>query len=106
MKNLVSGFIFIMTIAFALGSCEVPTDSGTTTVIPKIYDNTVETPVASPAAGLVAENEKVTLSTATKDAAIYYTEDGTDPTEESILYESPITIDEDKTIKAVAVKEG
>lgn len=49
---------------------------------------------------------KVTLSTATKDASIYYTLDGTTPTEKSILYTEPIAVTGDLTIKAIAVKKG
>jgi hypothetical protein len=109
MKNLVSGFIFIITIAFALGSCEVPTDSGTTTVIPKIYDNTVEKPVASPSAGTVAVGESVALSTTTEGVAIWYTIDGGKPAKDTATQYvdgNPISIDDDTTVRAVAVKEG
>ena len=39
-------------------------------------------------------------------AFIYYTIDGTAPTRNSILYRSPIIINIDVTIKAIAIKEG
>ncbi|CAM5191644.1 LTD domain-containing protein OS=Ureibacillus acetophenoni OX=614649 GN=SAMN05877842_101164 PE=4 SV=1 [Ureibacillus acetophenoni] len=50
---------------------------------------------------------KITLSTSTVGAQIYYTTDGTVPTiATGKLYEGPITIDDDTTIKAIAVKDG
>lgn len=55
---------------------------------------------------VVSKGTQVTLSTATPDAAIYYTVDGSNPTADSTLYTAPITINEDVTIKAIAVKEG
>jgi uncharacterized protein len=55
---------------------------------------------------VVSKGTQVTLSTATPDAAIYYTVDGSNPTADSTLYTAPITINEDVTIKAIAIKEG
>jgi uncharacterized protein len=55
---------------------------------------------------VVSKGTQVTLSTATPDAAIYYTVDGSNPTADSTLYTEPITINEDVMIKAIALKEG
>jgi hypothetical protein len=71
-----------------------------------IHSPKVLTPTFSPAAGAVAAGTNVTISTATADATIYYTVDGTDPTTESSVYSTPITINAAKTIKAFAVKDG
>ena len=49
---------------------------------------------------------KVTMSTATKGAKIYYTTDGIEPTEKSVLYSSPVNFIKDVTVKAVAIKTG
>jgi len=67
---------------------------------------TVATPVAVPAPGPFIGSTNVTLTTATPDALIYYTLNGTDPTISSTLYITPITISTTTTIKAFAVKVG
>lgn len=64
------------------------------------------TPVASPAAGSVDSGTEVSLTSATADAKIYYTIDGSTPTMESELYLAPITISAAVTIKAIAVADG
>ena len=46
----------------------------------------------------------VTLACATADAKIYYTLDGSDPTNESTEYAAPFTIDATTTVKAIAYK--
>lgn len=61
---------------------------------------------ASPAQGTVAPGTAVTLSTETPDATVYYTTDGSTPTESSTKYTGPITIKEAVQIKAFAVKMG
>ena len=62
----------------------------------------VEAPTFSPAAGTYDEPQTVTLSCATDGVSIYYTIDGTEPTNESMLYETPITVETTTTIKAIA----
>lgn len=56
--------------------------------------------------GTVAKGTKVTLSNSNSGAAIYYTTDGTTPTSKSTKYTTPIIIDEDITIKAIAIRSG
>ena len=67
---------------------------------------TVATPTFTPAAGTYTEAQTVTINCATQGAYIFYTTDGYDPTPNSALYESPITISETTTVKAIAMKDG
>lgn len=64
------------------------------------------TPTFSPAAGTYTSAQNVTISTTTDGATIYYTTDGTDPTESSSVYSTPIYVSKTTTIKAMAAKEG
>ncbi|KKO50758.1 5'-nucleotidase C-terminal domain-containing protein [Paenibacillus sp. DMB20] len=58
---------------------------------------------ASPGSGPIILGGKVTLSSPTEGASIYYTLDGTVPTTASTLYAAPIPIERDTTIKAIVV---
>ena len=67
---------------------------------------TVATPVFSVASGTYYEDFEVEITCATEGATIYYTNDGTDPTAESMVYGGPIHVDADVTLKAIAMMEG
>ena len=62
----------------------------------------VEAPIFSPVAGTYTSAQTVTLSCATTGATIYYTTDGTEPTNASTEYTTALTISTTTTIKAVA----
>ncbi len=49
---------------------------------------------------------KVTMETSTEGASIYYTTDGTVPTEKSTKYSEPVEFKKDATVKAIAIKKG
>lgn len=72
-------------------------------------EQTVATPLADPMAGAVASGAEITLSTATPNAQIYYTLDGSDPADANNtarkLYsaDNKPVITEACTLKAVAV---
>lgn len=66
----------------------------------------VSTPVFSPGGGTIFAPVQVTISSATADATIYYTTDGTTPDENATLYTTPISISTTTTLKAIAVKTG
>ena len=51
-------------------------------------------------------DNKVTITSATEGAVIYYTTDGTDPTADSSKYEAAFDISATVTVKALATKEG
>ena len=56
--------------------------------------------------GAVSSGAKVTLSTDTTGADIYYTTDGKEPSLSSTKYSAQITVSAATTIKAIAVKKG
>jgi len=62
----------------------------------------VEAPTFSPAAGTYADAQNVNISCETSGATIYYTTDGTEPTNQSLEYTSAIAVDANMTIKAIA----
>lgn len=63
-------------------------------------------PIANIPGGAVAVGTQVRLSSSTQGAEIYYTTDGTNPSQYSTLYTAPITINKTTTIKAIAVISG
>ena len=67
---------------------------------------TVATPVISPEGGQYVNSVEVTITCATEGAVIYYTTDETDPTASSTVYNGPLQITENVTLKAIAMKEG
>lgn len=71
----------------------------TTIVEPRPID--VATPVI-----FVSENHILSISCTTEGASIYYTTNGSQPSVTSNVYNSPIEIKGNCTIKAVAIKEG
>ena len=60
----------------------------------------VAKPVISPAGGTFTEAQEVTITS--EGNTIYYTLDGTDPTNESTPYTAPFTVSTDCTVKAIA----
>lgn len=79
------------------------------TAVRNIDDLTISTeapavlaPTFSPVAGTYTEIQNVTITCATEGATIYYTTDGSTPTNESEEYTEVITVSENTTIKAIA----
>ena len=66
----------------------------------------VTTPSITPNGGQFLDSQEVTLACTTDGAAIYYTLDGTDPTNASTEYTDAFTVTETTTVKAIAVKDG
>ena len=64
----------------------------------------VATPTFDPAAGTYTSAQSVTLACATDGASIYYTTDGTTPTNASTEYTKAIDVYKTMTIKAIAQK--
>lgn len=65
---------------------------------------TAATPVFSVESGEVEAGTEVEITTRTEGATIYYTLDGTEPDEESEQYFTPIVIEENTTINAIAIR--
>ena len=66
----------------------------------------------SPASPILPEScdfigsKTIEITNNTEGATIYYTTDGTEPSESSTQYTGPFTITETTTVKAVAIKDG
>ncbi|MDR2490693.1 MAG: chitobiase/beta-hexosaminidase C-terminal domain-containing protein [Spirochaetaceae bacterium] len=82
---------------------DVPTVSG---ILQETYTlmGTASQPQADVVGGVYNEPQTVVLSSMTPDAAIYYTTDGSTPTEESSLSTGPIPIGQNTVLKAYTVK--
>lgn len=63
-------------------------------------------PEISLPSGIYYSAQTVELTSQSTDATIYYTTDGSEPTEESTRYEQPITLAESCTLKAIAIRDG
>lgn len=62
----------------------------------------VATPTFDPADGEYTEAQSVTITCTTEGSTIYYTTDGTEPTNQSTPYTGVIAVSETTTIKAIA----
>ena len=69
-----------------------------------LQDNMVATPIITPNGGIYSGSVKVTLTTPTSGASIYYTTDGQTPTETSPKYKRAFTLTSNTLVKAIAVK--
>ena len=65
-----------------------------------------ETPTFSVEAGIFNHALSVELDCETPDATVYYTLDGTTPSDASTSYTAAISVTETTTIKAIAIKNG
>ncbi len=67
----------------------------------------VMTPIFNPSPELPYNDPvDVTIQCKTLEAEIYYTDDGSDPDDQSMRYDSPLRVEPGKTIKARAYRAG
>lgn len=97
-------FIGLCSLTLLLSGCSGggSSQTGSTTPPPQV----AASPAFSPAPGIFATGQSVTLSDATTGATIYYTTDGTTPTTASSTYTAAIPFTADMTIRAIAVASG
>lgn len=72
----------------------------------EVSAQTCAKPSFNPIEGTYTQAQNVIISTETQGATIYYTTDGTDPTNASTQYNGAINISSTTTIKAIAMKNG
>ena len=97
----------INAIAILDGECsEVVTYEYVIEEKPEVVVETVATPMIIPYGGEIESDTEIRIICNTEGATIHYTTDGTGPTEDSPVYDGPFTLEEDATVKAIAVKEG
>lgn len=75
-------------------------------VITSSYILKVVNPTFNPLAGVYDNPVNVTIASTTPNVQLYYTLDGSNPTESSSLYSSPVEIAASGTLKARAYKSG
>jgi len=89
----------VVAIKNGMGDSQITTENYTILSI-------VETPAFTPPAGNYNAVQNVTIVSATLDATIYYTIDGTTPNSNSLKYTGPVNVATNLTVKAVAMKNG
>ena len=96
------------TLAYTL--VDKPNTTRGTSVESFPYSYTSEKVVSIPSIAkdlnLFMDEVTFSLASATEGCRIYYTLDGTEPTEQSLLYKEPVTLKDTRTIRAKAFKEG
>jgi LruC domain-containing protein len=89
-------------IAYKTGNSDSNITSGLYTIL-----FVTESPIFSPAAGTYDSPQNVAITSATTDATIRYTTDGSTPSSTSgSIYSSPIQMNTSGTLKAIAYKSG
>jgi hypothetical protein len=91
----------IQAIALVSGSAPSSVASATYIMAPP-----AAMPSISPAAGVYASAQSITLADSTPGATIYYTTNGVAPTTSSTAYAGPIAVSATETIQAIAAAPG
>src|SRR6185312_6802090 len=78
----------------------------TTFTLSVAFALTVATPTITPNGGTFSSSVAVTLLSTTAGNSIYYTTDGSAPTQNATLYTGTMTVTSNTTVKAAAFKSG
>jgi len=102
---------FTPTVSGALNETVLFTDnnlnlSGTIQAINVSASQPPPAPMFSPASGEYAPSQTITITDTVPGAAIFYTTNGSTPTEASIPYSGPIPISQNLNLSAIAVVNG
>jgi hypothetical protein len=97
---------FLIERTLAVNAIAVKTGMEASEISTAVFTIKTAAPVFYPAGGTYDSARQVVISCATGGARIYYTEDGSAPTESSAQYVSPLSVTASRTIKAIAVKNG
>ncbi|MDO5767350.1 MAG: SUMF1/EgtB/PvdO family nonheme iron enzyme [Spirochaetales bacterium] len=98
-KSRILAVLTAMAMGLAVFGCKAETET-------EYVDKTYAEAVTFTAEDAGDAGVKVSMATKTEGAAIYYTTDGTEPTEKSERYTETVTFGKDTVVKAVAVKKG
>ena len=98
-KSKIFAVLAAMAMGLAVFGCKAETET-------EYVDKTYAEAVTFTAEDAGEAGVKVAMATKTEGAAIYYTTDGTEPTEKSEKYTEAVTFDKDIVVKAIAVKKG
>lgn len=90
-------------VVSALNNAGESSDSAEKSATPIVQP--AATPIINPNGGTYFGSVSVSLSSA-NGASLYYTTNGTDPTQASTLYSAPFTLTSSATVKARAFKDG
>jgi hypothetical protein len=69
------------------------------------YTTESVSPAFSPVPGTYTSQQSISLNSATSDAVIYYTADGSKPTAAATRYTGPIQVTQSETVKAIAISK-
>ena len=103
-QNLAACFS-VITIVFTIIGCKIES-TPKTDYEEKLYVSAVKFEAESSPDDTDRYSVKITMSTETDGAVIYYSIDGTEPTAESTKYKEPLYFNKDTQLKAFAIKEG
>lgn len=71
-----------------------------------VIDSQVKTPDVSVLGGTYSYDLSVSIESETNEAILYYTLDGSLPTNQDLVYSDPLTITETSTLSVIGIKDG